>query len=84
MSISFQAIRASLFASATAANFSGLRVRRRSSQGERAFLLLPFRKCLITAVAPTTRTLRKPSSPARVMTPNLMGWTAPVSGVEAP
>src|ERR1700730_2373158 len=68
VTISFQATRAILLASATAANFGGLRLRRSTIQGEPR---PPRRTCLITAVAPTTNTLRKASSPALVMTPSL-------------
>ena len=68
MTIIFQAMRAILLASATAANFGGLRLRSSTSQGDPR----PLRRtCWITAVAPTTSTLRKVSSPARVMTPSL-------------
>jgi hypothetical protein len=52
----------------TAASFGGLRLRSAASQGD----VLPLRRaCRITEVAPTTSTLRKPSSPARVMPPSL-------------
>ena len=61
-------MRAVLLARATAANFGDLRLRSSSSQGD-AFPLLTA--CRITAVAPTTSTLRNPSSPARVITPSL-------------
>ena len=71
MTISFQAMRATLLASATATSFAGFRFRSCSSQGESALLLLPFTTNLRSAVAPTTNTLRKASSPARVMTPSL-------------
>ena len=67
MTISFHAMRANLFANATAASFGGLRLRR--CQGD-ARPLQPT-ACLITAVAPDTSTARKASSPARVMTPSL-------------
>src|SRR5450756_793817 len=61
-------MRAILLASATAANFGDLRLRSSVSQGDN---LPPRRTCWITAVAPTTSTLRNPSSPARVITPSL-------------
>src|SRR3981189_2875753 len=58
-------------ASATAASFGGLRLRSCSTHAESMLRPLPFRRCLMTAVAPTTNALRRPSSPARVMTPSL-------------
>src|ERR1700720_3894534 len=61
-------MRAILLASATAASFGGLRLRRSTSQGESA--PRPYRICRITAVAPTTSTLRNASSPARGITPS--------------
>jgi len=61
-------MRAVLLASATAASFGDLRLRSAASQGEAR----PLRRaCWITAVAPTTSTLRSASPPARVMTPSL-------------
>jgi len=52
--------------------FRQLRIRFRVESSRSSMLWLPaFRRCLITAVAPTTSTLRKPSSSARVMTPSL-------------
>jgi hypothetical protein len=68
VTIIFHAMRAVLLASATAANFGDLRLRSSTSHGD-AFPLR--RACWITAVAPTTNTLRNPSSPARVITPSL-------------
>ena len=61
-------MRAILLANATAANFGGLRLRRPTIQGDPR---PPRRTCWMTAVAPTTNTLRKASSPALVMTPSL-------------
>src|SRR3984893_14341367 len=61
-------MRAILLANATAANFGGLRLRRATIRGAPR---PPRRTCWMTAVAPTTNTLRKASSPALVMTPSL-------------
>src|SRR2546423_14869748 len=61
-------MRAILLASATAASFGGLRFSRASSQ--RDGWPRPRRTCWITAVAPATSTLRKNSSPARVILPS--------------
>src|ERR1700730_7351271 len=61
-------MRAILLANATAANFGGLRLRRPTIQGDPR---PPRRTCWMTAVAPTTNTLRKASSPALVMPPGL-------------
>src|SRR3954454_3726376 len=55
-------MRAILLASATAASFGDLRLRSSVSQGD---IFPPRRTCWITEVAPTTSTLRNPSSPAR-------------------
>src|ERR1700742_1603973 len=77
-------MRAVLLASATAAHFGDLRLRISTSQGD-AFP--PRRTCLITAVAPTTSTLRNPSSPARVITPSLVlpavEWAHGVKQIQA-
>ena len=67
LTISFQAMRAVLLASATAASFGGLRLTSAVSQGDG--FPCAFLACWITAVAPTTKTPRNASSPARVMTP---------------
>ena len=61
-------MRAVLLASATAANFGGLRLRSSVSQGDG---LPPRWACRITVVAPTTSTLRNAWSPARVIPPSL-------------
>src|SRR5258708_22436593 len=69
-------MRAILLASATAASFGGLRFSRASNQGDGR--PRPLRTCWITAVAPATNSLRKTSSPARVILPSLVlpavGW----------
>ena len=57
---SFQAMRAVLLASATAASFGGLRASSATSQGDGR--PRPFIACWITEVAPATRTLRSISS----------------------
>src|SRR5271166_6787526 len=77
-------MRASLLASATATSFGGLRLRSCASQDASAPWLLEFPRCLMTAVAPATSTLRKPSSPARVMTPRMVFWRQPDPGRELP
>ena len=59
-----------LFAHATAASFGGLRLSSSMSQGE-TFLPRPSRICRRREVAPHTSTLRRASSPARVITPSL-------------
>ncbi len=61
MTISFHAMRANLFANATAASFGGLRLRRSMSQGD-ARPSQPT-ACLITAVAPDTSAARKVAGP---------------------
>ncbi|EEW61123.1 hypothetical protein SCH4B_0266 [Ruegeria sp. TrichCH4B] len=68
--IIFHVILAILLANATAASFGDLRLSRSISQGE-AFLPLPALTCRSNEVAPTTRVLRRASSPARVVTPGL-------------
>src|SRR6266478_3529169 len=84
-------MRANLLASATAASFGGLRLRSCSTHAESMLRPLPFCRCLMTAVAPTTNALRRPSSPARVMTPSLtlpagrmIFWRQPDPGCELP
>ena len=68
LTISFQAIRASLFANAMATSFGGLRAIMSFSQGQER---LPRRRIsAITAVAPATKTARNMPSPARVITPS--------------
>ena len=68
LTISFQAIRASLFANAMATSFGGLRAIMSFSQGQER---LPRRRIsAITAVAPATKTVRNMPSPARVITPS--------------
>jgi len=84
LTMSFQATRAVLLANATAANFGDLRFRRSANQGD----ALPWRSaCRITAVAPTTSTLRSCSSPARVMPPGLalpaVEWSFGVRPIQA-
>ena len=78
-------MRAFLLASATAASFGGLRAIRSSSQRE--CRPRPLRACWITAVAPATRTLRKASSPARVITPSrvlpAVEWSFGVKPIQA-
>ncbi len=67
LTMSFQAMRAFLFANATAANFGGFRLSRSISQGE------PVPRCRTrsrTEVDPTTKTLRSASSPARLIPPS--------------
>ena len=77
-------MRAILLANATAANFGGLRLRRPTIQGDPR---PPRRTCWMTAVAPTTNTLRKASSPALVMTPSLtlpaVEWSFGVKPIQA-
>src|SRR6267142_1041706 len=94
LTISFQAMRAILLASATAASLGGLRFSSSTSHGEGwppvpcQGQALPRRTCWITAVAPTTSTLRKASSPARVMPPSagrrVILWCQPDPGREMP
>src|SRR6202051_1858119 len=78
-------MRAILLASATAASLGGLRFSRASSQGDGR--PRPFRTCWITAVAPATNSLRKTSSPARVILPSLVlpavEWSLGVSPSQA-
>jgi hypothetical protein len=68
-SMSRQAMRANLFASATATSFGGLRSNIAASQGEG--FVRPFLTCLSSAVAPTMRVDRIAGSPALVMPPSL-------------
>ena len=68
LTISFQAILASLFANAIATSFGGLRAIMSFSQSQGR---VPRRRIsAITAVAPATKTVRNMPSPARVMTPS--------------
>src|SRR5713101_5173540 len=77
-------MRAVLLASATAANFGDLRLRSWVSQGDG---LPPRWACWITVVAPTTSTLRNPSSPTRVIPPSLIlpavEWSFGVKPIQA-
>ena len=68
LTINFQAMRAVRFARATATSLGFLCSRSFWSHGD-PFLPRPARTCLRTEVAPLTSTLRKCSSPARVMPP---------------
>ena len=69
LTISFQAIRASLFANAMATSFGGLRAMISFSHGQER--VSRRRISAITAVAPATKTVRNMASPARVITPSL-------------
>lgn len=69
LTISFQAIRASLFANAMATSFGGLRATMSFSHGQER--VSRRRISAITAVAPATKTVRNMPSPARVITPSL-------------
>src|SRR5215813_11122362 len=60
-----QSVRAILLASAIAASFFGLRASRLSNQGD----AWPGLAKRITAVAPSTTSLRRPSLPCRLMRP---------------
>jgi hypothetical protein len=64
-------MRAILLANATATSLGAFRLNSCVSHAARAPPPRPLRTCLTAEVAPTTSTLRKVSSPARVMTPSL-------------
>lgn len=66
LTINFQAIRAILFAKATAISFGCFRFSSSSSQAEPC-LPRPFRTCCSSDVAPTTNVVLKTWSPASVM-----------------
>ncbi len=81
----FQAMRAVLLASATAATLGGLRLSSSTSHGEGLPRL--FLACWMQVVAPLTSTARKRSSPARVMPPSLclpaVEWSLGVRPIQA-
>jgi hypothetical protein len=81
----FQAMRAVLLASATAATLGGLRLSSSTSHGEGLPRLLLA--CWMQVVAPLTSTARKRSSPARVMPPSLclpaVEWSLGVRPIQA-